>query len=180
MKPNAGRGDKGETDLFGCDFNRVGKDNLRVEAIGSIDELNSFIGLARAGLGNKFSYTDEILEELQKKLLKLGADLASPETSKVRISAGDVKFVEDKINEIERGLKPLNKFILPTGSKSAALLHVARTVCRRSERIVVSLSKIESINSNILSFINRLSDLLFVLARSVNKHSSIVEREWKS
>ena len=178
MKPNAGRGDKGDTDLFGG--KRIAKDDLRLEAIGSIDELNSFIGLVRAEMDNKLSYTDGILEKIQNKLFRLGADLASPETSKVRISADDVKFVEDRINEVEEGLKSLKKFILPTGNKPATLLHVSRTVCRRSERIIVSLSKIESINPNAISFVNRLSDLLFALSRSVNKHSGIFEQEWKS
>ncbi len=180
MKPNAGAGDSGDTELFGG--GRVSKDSLRVECYGDVDELNSFVGLVRTNViykvDNEFKDIDSILFEVQNKLFSLGADLALPNASKIRLTEGDVKFVENNINEMERELEPLKKFILPGGSKASALLHVARTVCRRVERRLVSLSKAEDIGDFVIPFINRLSDLLFTLARVVNKRLDIKEVEW--
>jgi len=176
MKPNVGSGDKGDTSLYGA--GRVNKDDLRVECSGDVDELNSFVGLVRAELENKFQDTDSILFEIQNKLFTLGADLASPNASKVRLAEEDVKFVENKIDEMEKELTPLKKFVLPSGSRAAALLHVARTVCRKVERRIVSLSKVENVGDFTISFVNRLSDLFFTLARVVNKRLDIKEVEW--
>lgn len=177
MKPNVGSGDKGDTGLYGA--GRVDKDNLRVDCYGEVDELNSFVGLAKVSLENKFQDVDSILLEIQNKLLTLGADLASPIASKVRITGEDVKFVEIKIDEMEKELQPLGKFILPGGSKPAALLHICRTICRRVERKMVSLSKVENVGEFNIPFANRLSDLLFTLARVVNKRLDIQETEWR-
>ena len=177
MKPGVGSGDKGTTSLFGA--GRVDKDNLRIECYGDIDELNSFVGLSRVELEGKFQDLGLMLMEVQNKLFALGADLASPNSSEVRITKEDVKFVENKIDELERELVPLKKFILPGGSKCAALLHVSRTVCRRAERKIIHLSKAEATGEFVVPFVNRLSDLFFTLARVVNKRSNIAEVEWK-
>jgi len=177
MKPNAGSGDKGNTNLYGA--GRVDKDNLRVECYGDVDELNSFVGLARTTLENKFKDIDSILFEVQNRLFALGADLASSNTSKVRLTKEDVEFVENAINEMEKELAPLKKFILPGGSKAAALLHVARTVCRRVERRIVSLSRVENVGDFTIPFVNRLSDLFFTLSRVANKRLNISEVEWR-
>ncbi len=177
MKPNIGSGDKGDTGLYGA--GRVGKGNLRVECYGDVDELNSFIGLARAELGNRFQDIDSILFEIQNKLFTLGADLASPNASKIRLSKEDVEFVENTINELEKELTSLGKFILPGGTKASALLHVARTVCRRVERGIASLSKAENVGEFTIPFANRLSDLFFTLARVANKRLDTREVEWR-
>ena len=176
MKPNAGSGDKGDTSLYGA--GRVDKDNIRVECYGDVDELNSIVGSARAELENKFQDVDSILFEVQNKLFALGADLASPAVSKIRITNEDVKFVESRIDEMEKELTPLNKFILPGGSRAAALLHVSRTVCRRIERRIISLSKVETVGNFTIQFANRLSDLFFTLARVVNRRLEVSEVEW--
>lgn len=172
MKPCMGSGDKGETDFRA---KRVSKCECNIESLGTIDELNSFIGLVRSF--NKDKEIDSILEKVQNVLFTLGADIA---TGSNRISKENVKFLEASMIELEKELKPLNKFILPTGNQISSLLHVARTVCRRAEREVVSLSKKEKINEQIITYLNRLSDLLFLLARVVNKRSGLKEKEWKS
>lgn len=176
MKPNAGSGDKGDTGLYGA--GRVGKGSLRVDCYGDVDELNSCVGLARAEIKDGHRDIDSVLFEIQNKLFTLGADLASPNLSKVRISQDDVKFLENKINEFEKELEPLKKFILPAGCKQAVLLHLARTVCRRAERKVASLSKAENVSEHALPFLNRLSDLFFTLARVLNRRLDIKDVEW--
>jgi cob(I)alamin adenosyltransferase len=166
MKPNFGRGDTGETDLRGT---RVKKCECNVESIGNIDELNSFIGYIRSVTEDE--NIDSILEKVQNDLFVLGSDLASPVESNVpRISRENVEFLEKTIDEMEMALKPLNKFILPTGTKTASLLHIARAICRRAERSIVALSQKEKINEQIIPYVNRLSDLLFVMARFENRH----------
>jgi cob(I)alamin adenosyltransferase len=171
-------GDKGETSLFGGE--RVSKDELRIEAYGTVDELNSVVGSARAF--NDSAEMDDILGEIQYRLFVLGADLATPpggrNTSVPRISGRDVAFVEKKIDEIEAHLDPLKSFILPGGSKTASLLHLARTVCRRAERLVVSLRKRGETSEETVIYLNRLSDFLFVLARYANKTGKVAETLW--
>ena len=178
MKIYTKTGDKGETSLFGGE--RVSKDELRIEAYGTVDELNSVIGSARAFNDN--GEMDLILGEIQYRLFVLGADLATPNgggnTSVPRVSAEDVAIVEKKIDEIEARLDPLKSFILPGGSKAASLLHQARTVCRRAERRVVSLSKRGETSEETLIYLNRLSDFLFVLARYANKIGKVAETLW--
>lgn len=171
MKPSIGRGDKGQTDFRG---KRISKSEVGLEAIGTIDSLNSFIGLTRAT--NKDKEINSILEKIQDDLFTLGADLA---TGKSRISSEHVKSLENTLEKVERELKPLTKFILPTGCQTAALLHVARTVCRRAERTLVTLAKEEEIGDYAVPYLNRLSDLLFALARLANKRSNVKESEWK-
>ena len=176
MKAYTRTGDRGETGLYGG--TRVGKENPRVEAYGAVDELNSQIGLARAIL--KDVKTKKILKNVQEDLFTLGGDLASELVSaKVpRINKSHIDNLEKTIDSINDELKPLRRFILPTGSLGAAQLHVARAVCRRAERRITSLAKIESINPEAIPYVNRLSSLLFVLARWVNHVDKVKEEEW--
>ncbi len=177
MKPSIGQGDKGETSLFGVG-KKVTKDSLRVIAYGEVDELNSFIGLARSFIKDK--RIDSILEKIQNNLFAIGSDLASPKPAKTipKISKEEVKDLEKSLIDIENELEPLSRFILPTGSITASVLHVARAVCRRIERCTVRLSKETKINEDIIPYINRLSDVLFALARYVNKKADVSDVEW--
>ncbi len=161
------QGDDGRTQIVSGE--RVWKDSVRVEAYGEVDELNSLIGFARSYVGDKRA--DSILREVQNDLFKVGSDLATPMTFEraVRVSPDMVEKLEKWIDELNSTLEPLRDFILPSGSKAGALLHYARTVCRRAERRVVSLMKEEEVNPSALKYINRLSDLLFVMARYVNR-----------
>lgn len=173
-------GDDGETGLYGAE--RVAKDHPRVEAYGNVDETNSAIGLARAWLED--SELDHILEQIQNTLFDLGADLAtrwgsSYERKVRRISEEDVTQVEGWIDRLDEELPPLQHFIHPGGHPAAATLHLARTFCRRAERRVVTLSREETVNPQALRYLNRLSDLLFVLARAVNARKGIQEALWK-
>jgi cob(I)alamin adenosyltransferase len=173
------RGDAGETSLG--NRARVPKDALRVRAYGTVDELMSAIGLALA-----FGTTPTLrptLERIQNELLDVGADLAMPsrpdEDSARRMDAGDVARLEGDQAALLDGLEPLTNFVLPGGSPSSAQLHVARTICRRAEREVVSLNREESTNPQILRYLNRLSDLLFVMARVQSKNDSSLEPVWQ-
>lgn len=179
MKIYTKTGDKGDTSLFGGQ--RVPKDALRIEAYGTVDELNSVLGIVRAD--NKQNEIDSIIDRVQKELFDLGADLATPRSqnskSIKRIEAKDSKHLEKEIDQLEEHLKPLKTFILPGGSPVAARLHFARTVCRRAERSVVRLSRNEDIGEGITIYLNRLSDLLFVLARYANHTAGVSETKWK-
>ena len=172
------RGDKGETDLLGGSAAR--KDSLKVESYGCVDEASSFIGLARYYCKNKV--IKERLKEIQNKLLVLGGFLASDERGKEmmkdQIKEEDIKLLEDYIDEYNQKLPPLKHFILPGDEEVAAHFHVARTVVRRAERRIVSLTAQEpDLNPLIQKYVNRLSDLMFVLAR----YSEEVEnKKWKS
>ena len=172
-------GDKGETSLFGG--KRVKKDTLRIETYGTVDELNSVIGICRST--NTAKKIDKILEKIQNDLFTLGADLSAPleiKNKKVkRIQSTAITRLERHIDKIESQLKPLKQFILPGGNNTAAMLHFARTICRRSERLVIQLSQKESIGDNPIVYLNRLSDLLFVLARWSNHLSDTTEYLWK-
>jgi cob(I)alamin adenosyltransferase len=172
-------GDQGDTSLFGGQ--RVPKDALRIEAYGTVDELNSVLGLARAE--KPTLEVDTILEGIQSDLFALGADLATPGSAGKknirRFEPADAAPLEKLIDRLEQSLKPLRHFILPGGSTLAARLHFARTVCRRAERVVVRLSRNEDIGEGGIMFLNRLSDLLFVLARYVNHTGGIAETKWK-
>lgn len=171
------RGDKGQTDLLGGSIAR--KDSLKVEAYGCIDETSSFIGLARYYTKNKV--IKERLKEIQNKLLVLGGFLASDEKGKEmmkdQIKEEDIKLLEEYIDEYNQKLPPLKYFILPGDEEVATHFHVARTVVRRAERRIVSLAAQEDLNPLIQKYVNRLSDLMFVLAR----YSEEVEnKKWKS
>lgn len=178
MKIYTKRGDSGKTSLFGGQ--RVAKNNLRIEAYGTIDELNSIAGQARSGKPHQ--KVASVLKTIQNQLFVLGADLATPPDSKTkidRISAEDVKKTEEFIDELQEELPALKNFILPGGSPSAATIHVARTVCRRAERRCIELHSKDEISPEIPQYLNRLSDLLFVLARYQNKKANISEEAWK-
>ena len=180
MKIYTKTGDKGETGLFGGE--RVSKDSLRISAYGTIDELNSFIGLAITEIKNK--NVKENLLKIQNQLFVVGADLATPETVKSdksnikRTPASFYQDIEHMIDNYDAQLDELRSFILPGGSKSAALLHICRTVCRRAEREVVALKNSVTIGDNIAIFLNRLSDLFFVLSRFENNVSNHPDIKW--
>lgn len=176
MKAYTGTGDKGETSLYGG--TRVGKENPRVEAYGAVDELNSHVGLIRAWVKDR--RLDGILRAVQKDLFVLGGDLATELVSaKVpRIEKRHVADLEKVLDGVHGELKPLRRFVLPTGGVVGAGLHVARAVCRRAERRVASLAKVESVNPEAIPYLNRLSSLLFDLARLANKGEGLPEEEW--
>lgn len=180
MKIYTKTGDKGETSLFGGE--RVGKNNIRIKAYGTIDELNSFIGFAVIKANNE--KVKKVLLNLQHKLFIVGSDLATPSTEKNKkldIQRTPTEFiteVEKWIDEFSSNLDDLKNFILPGGSEGAALLHICRTIARRAEREIVELKKSEQITENIIIFTNRISDLFFVLSRYENKHSNIPDIKW--
>ena len=182
MKIYTKTGDKGETGLFGGE--RVSKDSNRICAYGTIDELNSFIGYAITEIKDKS--VKENLLKIQNYLFTIGSDLATPEfekNSKLNIQRTPESFfqqIEKMIDHYEARLDELRNFIIPGGSKSSALLHICRTVCRRAEREVVALKKTVTIGDNIIIFLNRLSDLLFVLSRFENKVSNHPDTIWNS
>jgi cob(I)alamin adenosyltransferase len=171
-------GDTGETSLF--DGTRVSKSDSRVDAYGEVDELNAWLGLARA------SRLDDDLDaeivQLQRDLFALGAQLADPadkitdRVTKAALGDNDVARLEQVIDRLEADLPPLRRFILAGGSPAGAALHVARTVCRRAERRMVALQP--PVDAVLVRYVNRLSDLLFVLAREVNHRAGAAETEW--
>jgi len=160
-------GDAGETSLG--DGARVPKSDLRVAAFGTVDELNSWLGLALArGLPDEFR---PWLERVQNELFDLGADLSVPtdeRRERLRVTGEQVERLEELCDQANDGLEPLRSFVLPGGTEAAAALHFARTICRRAERIAVELSASEPVNPLALAYLNRLSDLLFILARAAN------------
>lgn len=180
MKIYTKTGDQGETGLFGGE--RVSKDNKRICAYGTIDELNSFIGVAITEINSE--EIRNILLDIQNKLFTVGSDLATPDNEKnkklniQRTPKDFITKVENDIDTISDKLEPLRNFILPGGSKGSALLQVCRTVARRAEREIVELKKVDYISDNILVFFNRLSDLLFVLSRYENQVSGIPDTKW--
>jgi cob(I)alamin adenosyltransferase len=174
-------GDDGTTALgFG---GRVEKDALRVACYGTVDELNSAVGVARAaGLPAEL---DPPLARIQNELFHLGADLCVPEAEKERhpvprIEARHVAALEALIDERNAALAPLENFVLPAGSPAAAALHLARTVCRRAERLLVALAREEEVGAGTLPYLNRLSDALFVLARAANAAAGRSDVTWES
>lgn len=181
MKIYTKTGDKGKTSLFGG--KRVWKDDLRIKAYGTADELNSVLGMALNEIKNK--ELKKVITGIQNELFIVGADLAAPYANKKnsfkvpRIENSNTKGLEVLIDKFDSELPSLKNFILPGGSKAAAALHLARTVCRRAETEVVTLSRSDKINLEIIVYLNRLSDLLFVLTRFLNFSSNRPEIEWK-
>lgn len=174
-------GDDGRTALFGG--GRVNKDDLRVSAYGDVDELNAVIGLARST--EMMPRIDEVLAPVQRDLFAIGALLATPhpeehkkQLEKARISDKRIAQLEQAIDDGEEELEPLKAFIMPGGTHKASALHVARTVCRRAERAVVRLRKSEEVPPIVVIYLNRLSDLLFVLARVANHRAGAGEVTW--
>lgn len=180
MKIYTRHGDGGETSLVGG--KRVPKDSLRIEAYGTVDELNSIIGVCRSF--KPPHQVDTVLEKIQNDLFDLGADLATPADTQSpraeRIGESHTAQLEKYIDDFDQSLEPLRSFILPGGDQSGAILHLARAVCRRAERLIVRLKHSENIENRLVVYINRLSDLLFVLARKVNSLSKVPETKWKS
>jgi cob(I)alamin adenosyltransferase len=172
-------GDSGETGLF--DGRRVSKSDLRVDAYGDIDELNAAVGVALAsGVDAAMA---AMLEGVQRDLFAVGGRLADPgrrvagRVEKMVVAGDDIRRLEAWIDALEAELPPLRRFILPGGSAAGAALHLARTVCRRAERRVVALGP-EGVERELLAYVNRLSDFLFVAARAVNHRAGVPELEW--
>jgi cob(I)alamin adenosyltransferase len=181
MKIYTKTGDGGETGLFGG--GRVSKDHARVAAYGDVDELNAAVGVARAA--DPEAFADEVLEQIQRDLFAVGAELAAPEPAQLAktlaghpIGEPDVTRIERAIDAHDDVLPPLREFILPGGTAKAASLHLARTVCRRAERAVVALGRVAAVSPVVLQYLNRLSDLLFVLARAANARSGRPDVRW--
>jgi cob(I)alamin adenosyltransferase len=180
MKIYTKTGDDGTTGLFGGP--RVAKDAPRIEAYGTVDELNAVLGLVRTELLP--TAIDALIERVQNELFDLGAELATPDPAAkgtVGIGAEQIARLETAIDEHDLRLSPLKQFILPGGSRGAAALHLARCVCRRAERRLVSLAAVsaERISPHLVVYLNRLSDLLFVLARAVNAAAGVEDVPWK-
>ena len=181
MKIYTRTGDEGATALFGGA--RVGKDHPRVEAYGDVDELNAALGMARAI--EMMPRIDEVLVPIQKDLFAIGALLATPDHDKMKEQLSKARVDNDRIEQLERAidaceqeLEPLRSFIIPGGTPKAAALHVARTVCRRAERRVVRLAQEIELPPLVVIYLNRLSDLLFMLARVANKRAGAGEVTW--
>ena len=166
---------------------RVSKASLRVAAYGEVDELNAALGVCLAHFNPSFKkrgvLLKKILHQLQQELFMIGADLSTPLELKIkipRIKSAQTQQLEQWIDTMDAKLPALKNFILPGGGLLAAQLHLARTVCRRAERSIVSLARSEMVNENIIIYMNRLSDLLFVLARSANFLEDVPEEKWKN
>jgi cob(I)alamin adenosyltransferase len=180
-------GDKGLTALVGGA--RVPKESARIEAYGTVDELNAIVGLVRTylpqhkrGLGKDYAWYSESLRRIQNELFDVGSELATPSAAEYegmhRMSAAEVKKLEEEMDRMQKELKPLGSFTLPGGGVLNAFLHQARTVCRRAERVCWSLKRVEPINDQLIVYINRLSDHLFVQSRWVAKRLKEPEFLW--
>jgi cob(I)alamin adenosyltransferase len=183
MKIYTKTGDTGDTGLFGG--GRVPKSHPRVEAYGDVDELNATIGVARATGSPPDPQIDALLVRIQQDLFAIGALLATPDRERMRMHLDKAKIDQERVAELERAidaadaeLEPLRAFILPGGSPKAAALHVARTVCRRAERRIVDITDEMEIPPLVIVYLNRLSDVLFTLARLANKRASAEETAW--
>lgn len=181
MKIYTRTGDEGDTGLFGG--GRVGKDDPRVEAYGAVDELNAALGMARSV--EMMPRVDEVLAPVQRDLFAIGALLATPDHDKMREQLAKARIDDERIAELEHAidageaeLEPLKAFIMPGGTPKAAALHVARTVCRRAERRVITLQRTVPLPQLAIIYLNRLSDLLFVLARVANRRAGAGEVTW--
>jgi len=180
MKIYTKGGDQGQTGLFGGQ--RVPKDHLRLHTYGTFDELNAAVGLVLSEPGlPEDSKVREMLSRVQRELFQLGAELATPPGKTVSmklISPSDIERLEHEIDGMDSKLEPLKTFILPGGSRPAASLHLARTVCRRAERELVVLNRSEPVRTEVLGYVNRLSDYLFVAARFVNHELQVPDSPW--
>jgi len=179
MKIYTKTGDDGTTGLIGG--TRVKKYNIRLEAYGTIDELNSYVGLIRSIQTDE--QADKILELIQNKLFVIGANLATEESialtkKQLPCSKSDIELLEKEMDEMNKDLPELRNFILPGGCQASSFCHVARTVCRRAERRIVELADMNEVDTNLIKFINRLSDYLFVLSRKVTLDQNAPEILW--
>jgi cob(I)alamin adenosyltransferase len=179
MKIYTRTGDEGETSLIGG--TRVPKDHYRIEAYGTLDELNSYIGLVKDSFEHE--HTREVLGKLQDRLFSIGSHLAAdPERSRMvlpQLNEADLVLLENEIDQMDMVLPPLKNFILPGGHPIVSYCHVARCVCRRAERATVKLDHQEKVEPIILHYLNRLSDYLFVLARFICQELKVPEINWK-
>jgi cob(I)alamin adenosyltransferase len=173
-------GDSGDTSLAGGQ--RLPKDALRIEAYGTLDELNAFVGMARANLGPELAKLDGILLRVQHELFNAGSILATRSEDihpkQARVTAADTERLEREIDVMNEGLRPLRSFLLPGGSKLNAELHICRTVCRRAERVCIRLAREESIDPEIVKYLNRLSDAFFVWTRWAAQQQGTPEVLW--
>ncbi|MDO8461437.1 MAG: cob(I)yrinic acid a,c-diamide adenosyltransferase [Deltaproteobacteria bacterium] len=176
MKIYTKTGDKGETGLFGG--RRVSKSDPQIEAYGTVDELNSFVGL----VGD----FDPRVQVIQNHLFDIGSSLATPADQKAKaekkaapVGEKEISFLEKWIDEVDSQLEPLKNFVLPGGTVTAVRFHLARSVCRRAERRVIALDQRETVLPEVIIYLNRLSDLLFVLARQANKKEGVADTPWK-
>ncbi|MDO6738635.1 cob(I)yrinic acid a,c-diamide adenosyltransferase [Wenyingzhuangia sp. 2_MG-2023] len=187
MKIYTKTGDSGETSLFGG--KRVSKSDLRIDAYGTIDELNAYVGLLRDSVMS--SRHQDFLLEIQNNLFVVGAFLATPPESQIKkngenrlkidnINEETLKKLEDEIDALEAQLPTMTHFILPGGHTTVSHCHIARTICRRAERVCVQLQKNEFVSADIIGYLNRLSDYLFVLARMLTKELQVEEIKWIS
>jgi cob(I)alamin adenosyltransferase len=172
-------GDGGKTALLGGAM--VSKSATRISAYGTVDELNSAIGACRSfGLDGRL---DAFMERVQSDLFRVGAELASAGDAAARVPSpvgdADVRSIEEEIDRLDAELAPLKNFILPGGTPAASAAHLARSICRRAERVVVELSEKETVRGEVVVYLNRLSDALFVAARSINAVAGAPERIWK-
>ncbi|HYA29189.1 MAG TPA: cob(I)yrinic acid a,c-diamide adenosyltransferase [Acidobacteriota bacterium] len=180
-------GDRGETGLVGG--KRVAKDSLRVDAYGTVDELNSIVGLARVfneeslDAGEAHRFLDGVLCQIQDELFDLGSELATPpeffKPGMYRVADEEVKRLEKLMDRCQKDIAPLKSFVLPGGGRIGAYLHQCRTVCRRAERDILRLSRSEEVNPTLIKYVNRLSDLFFVLARWISKQMGEQEYLWQ-
>jgi len=180
-------GDRGETALVGG--KRVAKDSPRVEAYGVVDELNSIVGLARVfneesrDAGAAHQFLDEVLCQIQDELFDIGSELATPpeffQPGMYRVGDDEVKRLEKLMDRCQKDLEPLKSFVLPGGGRVGAYLHQCRTVCRRAEREILRLSRTEEVNPTLIQYMNRLSDLFFVLSRWISKQTGEQEYLWQ-
>jgi len=179
MKIYTKTGDQGTTSLFGG--KRVSKSDLRIDTYGTIDELNSWVGMLRDQPVNQ--HRKEILVEIQDRLFTIGSILATePENTKVKIPSlaeGDIELLEKEMDEMDTSLPPMRFFVLPGGHPSISFGHVTRTVCRRAERLVIGLNEIEKVDPRVIKYLNRLSDYFFVLCRTMTHELKAEETPWK-
>ena len=180
MKIYTKTGDKGDTALFGG--KRISKGELRIESYGTVDELNSYVGLLRDQEVNK--KRKEILVEIQDRLFTIGSILATePGNTKVKIPAlseNDITYLEQQIDSMESELEPMKSFVLPGGHPSVSFGHITRTVCRRAERITIRLSQTEKVDPMVITYLNRLSDYFFMLCRKMTKELNAEETPWQA
>lgn len=178
MKIYTRTGDDGTTGLLGS--SRVRKHDARVEAYGSVDELNAALGVA--GAHDTEGWFRGLLAEIQSSLFQVGAELATTDPSMLeklsRVADEDIAGLERQIDRLEQDLAPLTRFILPSGTPLAAQMHLARTVCRRAERRVTALAEHDTVDARVVKYLNRLADLLFVLARWSNARAGVAETMW--
>ena len=176
MKIYTKKGDLGKTSIIG--ESDIYKNNIRIEAYGTVDELNSYLGLLRSFNSGAFTKQKKEIIFIQNCLFHIGASLASKNEPKHHISKKDIVNIESFIDLLESNLEPLTSFILPGGDMWSGYTQISRSICRRAERRIISLSMEENIDTNIIAFMNRLSDYLFVLARYLSKINGVKEIKW--